>query len=475
MAHTRCLPRPAPSRLRPRLSQLGVHFVPILLALWLLCLLPLRAETEFPALSHLQARATPDWVRASVVYEIFPRQFSPTGNFAGITARLDDLMALGVNVLWLMPIHPIGKVKVKGSIGSPYAVRDYHAINSDYGTRDDLLALVRGAHARGMKVIIDIVANHTAWDNVLLVKNPRLYAHNGRGEIVSPYDWTDVAKLDYGNADTRAFMRDMLVYWIREYDLDGFRCDVAGEVPTDFWESVRVDLEAIKPGIFLLAEAKKPDLLVKAFDADYAWPMLATLNRVLMEGASAAALRATWENEEQARFPKDALHLRCSDNHDEPRAISRFGWNGALAASALMFTLDGIPLLYNGMEVGDTSESGDPALFERVPIFWKPKQRTHFLDTYRALIALRRSSPVLQHGSLSWLENSAPAAVVSFARTLGTEQVVTVINLSNRPLTTKIALQNPESLTLVLASSAAKPSDATEMHLGAFEWRIYKR
>ena len=439
--------------------------------------LPLRAEAVRDW-STIPARPSPAWIRDAVVYEIFPRQFSPKGDFAGITARLDELKALGVDVLWLMPIHPLGRLKAKGSIGSPYAVRDYYAVNPDYGTKEDFRRLVEGAHTRGLKVIIDIVANHTAWDSVMM-SNPSLYKRDASGQVISPHPgWADVAGLDYSNPDTRKYMREMLQYWVREFQLDGFRCDVAFEVPTGFWEEVRADLDKIRPGLFLLAEADNPELLVHAFDADYAWSMLRTLNKVLMDGAPASEFRRTWEESEQRDYPRGALHLRCTDNHDEARAVSRFGWNGALAASAMMFTLDGVPLLYNGMEVGDATESGDPALFERVPIFWQPRRRESFQGTYRQLIALRHSHPALQSGAVVWLENSAPQNLVSFLRRSEGEELATVVNFSNRPQSASIGIEHGGEFSLVLKSPARdggpKPG-LPEVALGAYEWRIYQR
>src|SRR5262249_5279717 len=186
--------------------------------------------------SRVSARATRSWVRDGVIYQIFPRNFSNEGNFKAVTAQLDRLKELGVTILWLMPIHPIGQVKKKGTIGSPYAVQDYYAINPDYGTRDDLKKLISESHRHNMKVVIDIVANHTAWDSVLM-KHPDWYKHDANGNITYPHDWSDIAALNYANPELRRYMTDMLKYWIREFDLDGFRCDVAGEVPTEFWEN----------------------------------------------------------------------------------------------------------------------------------------------------------------------------------------------------------------------------------------------
>jgi len=412
------------------------NFCKFALATLVLCLLlqpfGVAAQQSARDVSKEPARATRDWVRDGVVYEIFPRAFSQQGNFNGITARLDDLKDLGVNILWLMPIHPIGFEKKKGSIGSPYAVRDYYGINPEYGTKADFAKLIAAAHGRGMKVIIDIVANHTSWDNVMM-KNPEFYERDAQGRITYPHDWSDVAELNYQNPQLRRYMTDMLKYWVREFDLDGFRCDVAEEVPTDFWESARAELEKIKPDIVMLAEGHKAELLLKAFDFDYSWPLHSALTNVLQGRGSATDLREAW-GKEFAEWPRGSLHMRFSDNHDERRAIARFGEPGALAASALMFTLDGVPMLYNGMEVGDTTESGAPALFERLPIFWPiADRRPEFPRFYKQIIALRRSSNALRRGSLDWLANSDESRVLSYVRRAAGEEVLVAINLSNRP------------------------------------------
>jgi glycosidase len=383
--------------------------------------------------SKENARSAPDWVRDGVFYEIFPRVFSPTGDFKGVTARLDQLKDLGVTVLWLMPIHPIGKEKRKGAYGSPYAVQDYYAINPDYGTKEDFKALVHEAHKRRMKVIIDTVANHTAWDSVMM-KDKSFYTQDKNGNVMPPVtDWADVADLNYDNPKLRAYMIDVLRFWIREFDLDGFRCDVAGLVPTDFWEKAREEIEKEKKDIVMLAEWNSPDLLVKAFDLDYDWPLHTSLNEVLQGFKPATQIRQTWESD-RAKFPRGAIHLRFSDNHDERRAIARFGERAALAASALMFTLDGAPLLYNGMEAGDTTESGYPALFEKMPIFWQAEiRRPEFPQFYKKFIAIRKSSVALRRGDLTWLKNSDENRIVTFLRRDGSEEILVAINFSNEP------------------------------------------
>ena len=390
------------------------------------------AQPSARDVSKESARPTRDWVRDGVVYEIYPRAFSQQGDFNGITARLDNLKEMGVTILWLMPIHPIGQEKKKGTIGSPYAVRDYYGINPDYGTKADFQRLITEAHRRGMKVIIDIVANHTSWDSVLM-KHPEFYKRDAAGKITYPYDWFDIAALNYNNKELRQYMTEMLKYWIREFDLDGFRCDVAAELPTDFWENARVELERIKPDIFMLAEAHKAELLVKAFDADYSWPVHSALTDVLQGRKPASEIRAAWEAE-MKEWPRNSLHLRFSDNHDERRAIARFGERGTLAASALTFTLDGVPLLYNGMEVGDTTESGAPALFEKLPIFWPiAERRPEFPRFYKQIMVLRRESSAARRGSLEWLRNSDETRVVTYSRRTKNEELLVAINLSSSP------------------------------------------
>lgn len=384
--------------------------------------------------SKENARQSAEWIRDAVIYQIWERAYSQKGDFNGIASDLDRLKDLGVDVLWLMPVHPIGQVKKKGSIGSPYAVRDYYGVNPDYGTPADLKRLVAESHKRGMKVIIDVVLNHTAWDNKLIKEHPEFYKKNDKGEIIPPVpDWADVAGLDYSKPELRKYIIENLKSWIRDYDLDGFRCDVALFIPTDFWDEARAEVDKVKPNTIWLAEAEKPDLLVKAFDVDYAWNMHGTLTEVMQGAKPASALRKVWE-EQFSTFPRGSIRMRFSDNHDERRAIARFGEKGALAAQALMFALDGVPLVYNGMEAGDTAESGAPALFERLPIFWQfAERRPEFPRFYKSMIALRKSSIALRRGDVTWLRNSDENRVLTFTRRSGNEEILAAVNMTSVP------------------------------------------
>lgn len=429
----------------------------------------LRAQNKPQDLGALPARRSVDWLRSGVIYEIDVRTFSRAGTLNGVTEQLDRLQKLGATILWLMPIQPNGQVKKKGRLGSPYSIRDYYAIDPQFGSKGDLKRLIKEAHSRGQKVILDMVANHTAWDSVMMA-HPEFYKHNAQGEIIAPHDWDDVAALNYENAGLRQYMLDLLKYWVKEFDIDGYRCDVAFEVPTDFWEQARRELEQIKPDFMMLAEASKPELLRSAFDIDYSWPLLKTLNRVMMQGEPATAVRDVIE-EQKRLFPKGALHMRMSDDHDEERAIARYGTNGALAASALMFTLDGVPMLYSGMEVGDSTESGGPALFEAPKVIWQMRERRpEFAAFYQAMIPFRRQHEALRDGELIWVHNSDERRIVTFRRRTDKEELLIALNLSNIPFSGTVETEGMKWAE-ALPKSAGTPLPA--LSLGPFGWRIF--
>ena len=454
-----------------------IRFLPRVLAGFWLATVLVSAAAADRDFSKERARSAPQWLRDAVVYELYPRAFSAAGNFNGVTARLDELKDLGVDILWLMPIHPIGEKLRKGTLGSPYAVRDYYAINPDYGTPEDLKRLVTAAHQRGLKVILDVVLNHSAWDNVLITQHPEFYKHDANGKIIPPVpEWSDVAGFNYANPQLRDYMIAMLRHWVADFGVDGFRCDVASMVPVDFWEQARAALEPVKPDILMLAEASQPDLLLKAFDFDYSWPLHGTLNNVLLRGAPVSDLRRSWE-ESLRQFPQGSLHLRITDNHDEARAVARFSIRGALAAAALMFTLDGVPLLYNGMEVGDATESGDPALFEKLPVFWQPKERPPLRDIYRDLIKLRKQYAPFRNDRVVWLRNSNEADLVTLMRLDDKDEFVVVINFSSRPQLGWVEVMNDQQFKPVkMAGLPGAPASGFPLfRLNGFEWRIYHR
>ena len=426
--------------------------------------------------SGLPARPSPDWLRSGTVYEIFPRDFSAAGNLDGVTARLDALHSLGVNILWTMPIHPIGKKFRKGEFGSPYSIADYYAVDSDYGTVADYRRFVSEAHKRDLKVIMDLVVDHTAWDSVMM-RHPEFYRHDAKGKIISPVPaWTDVAALNYENPALRQYIIAMLKYWVTNCDVDGFRCDAAAMIPTDFWVQARHELTQIKPDLVLLAEASKPELLTNAFDIDYSWPLLSTVRDVLAQKKPSSSIQRSWE-ESRAHFPKDSLHLRIVDDHDEDRATMRFGINRTLAASALMFTLDGVPLIYNGMETGDRTASSGDALFDKRTISWQSKENPALPGIYQELVQLRHQYPVLDNSRVEWLHNSSEASLVTFDRADEKDELLVAINFSDRPVTAKIDVKNADGFTPLNFAGlpAFQGGRLPTIRLNQYEWRIFHR
>lgn len=423
-----------------------------------------------------EALKGPNWVPNSVIYSIFPRNFSKEGNFTGITQRIDQLKELGVDVLWLMPIHSIGDAKKKGSIGSPYCVQDYERINPAYGTHEDLKKLIQKAHQVGLKVIVDAVLNHTSWDCVLM-RHPQFYRKNDSNEIVSPLpEWCDVAALDYTNPELQAYIVGMLKSWLCEWDLDGFRFDASDFIPLDFWKKVRQELHQVKPDILLLGEGEKPEAICTGFDLDYDWKFKNALDSIVMNGAPATETVQALLRTEDEIFPKGALHLRFSDNHDEKRAIARYGEKGALAASVIIFTMNGVPLIYNGMEVGDATESRDPALFEKMPIFWDSAEiRPEFKNFYPKMIALRKKYPAFWRGDFKWLKNSSEERILTYLRSADGETLFVAVNLSNQPFTGTVNLKGTfEDITPRREELNTLLHLFPTLSLGAWEYRIYK-
>ena len=328
-----------------------------------------------------------------------------------------------------------------------------------------------------MKVILDIVAGHTAWDSVLMDR-PQFYKKDASGNIIPANPgWTDVAGLNYENQELRRYMVEMLKHWLKEYSVDGFRCDVAFTVPTDFWDSARAELEQVHPGIIMLADANAaPGLLAKAFNMDNSAALHAAVNRVMSGVAPAYLINRSWDNTKQL-FPEGALHLRFTDNHENTRAVVRFGLSGALAAQVLMLTLDGVPLFYNGMEVGDATESTDPALFEKMPINWSPGGRPPLRDIYRSLIKLRKQHPAFSNDTVVWLPNTTPAEVVTLQRKDDKNEFVILINLSSRMVSGSVEVPEADAFTPLKIEGvpAAPASPLPEFRLGGYEWRIYQR
>jgi len=388
--------------------------------------------------SSMPARKSADWVKDAVIYEVYLRSVSPEGTFVGLEHRLPELRSLGVTVLWLMPIHPVGLKNRKGSLGSPYAVQDYYGINPEFGTLEDFKHLLAAAHAQNMKLIIDLVANHTSWDSKLVAEHPEWFTHDASGQIVPPNkDWTDVADLDYSHQTLRKYMIDMMVWWVRDIGIDGFRCDVAELVPTDFWEEARARLDKIKP-IMMLSEGSLPEHHVKAFDVTYSWNVYDVLE-VLFSGKRPATLLDEILKTESLQFPQGSLRMRFHTNHDknawDAPAIEKFGEEGFGLAAVLAGTLPGVPMLYNGEEVANNKRLD---LFEKVSIDWSahPELRKFFEKLY----TLRKKNHALSRGSMIRAVSQDDQDVYAFFRVAGKEKVFVVLNFSAQPRFTSVRI-----------------------------------
>jgi len=378
----------------------------------------------------------PEWSRDAAIYQLNTRQFTPQGTFRAAQEQLPRLRDLGVRIVWLMPVHPIGEKNRKGPLGSPYSVRDYYGVNSEFGSMDDLKAFIEAAHELGLYVIIDWVANHTAWDNPLVEKQPDWFSRDRAGQPHPPAwtDWSDVVQLDWSQPLLWNYMADVMTWWVKEVGVDGFRADVAGFVPVAFWDGLRAELERIRP-VFMLAEWKTPGLQANAFDATYAWEWYETVHRIAQGQADVSALRA-FHYEEEGSWPLDAMRMLFVSNHDknswEGTQFEAFG-DALDNAIVLSVVSRGIPLIYNGQEAGNSKRL---AFFDREPIDW----REHPIEElYRRLFALKKNNSALWNGAwgapMEPVFNDVEDRVFSFLRDNGKDRVFGAFNFSDETVT----------------------------------------
>lgn len=390
-----------------------------------------KPDQKYQPKSYVEI-TTPEWVKNATLYELNIRQFSEEGTFKAIESELPRLKKLGIDIIWLMPIHPIGELHRKGTLGSYYSVKNYLEVNPEFGTEEDFRHLVKAIHEEGMYVILDWVANHTSWDNNLVTEHPEWYMKSRKNTFQSTRwrDYDDIIELDYSHPELRKYMTKAMKYWIREYDIDGYRCDIASFVPIDFWETVRKELDTIKP-IFMLAEAEDKDLHRKAFDATYNWTLWNILHQIAMNHASVKTLGETYLAEHVSIFPKEGIRMNFIDNHDknswEGTPKSNFGeaMKAMMVFSALM---DGIPLVYNGQEAGlDRSLE----FFEKDTIHWQAHDHA---TLYSTLFSLKHKNKALWNGKYGGemvrIMNDRMDQVISFVREKEGDKVLVFLNLS---------------------------------------------
>ncbi len=413
-----------------------------------------------------------EWSKNLSIYEVNIRQYTPEGTFNAFAEHLPRLKELGTDILWLMPIHPIGEKNRKGTLGSYYSVKDYYGINPEFGTEEDFRSLVAKIHEMDMYIIIDWVANHSAWDNELIYTNPEWYTKNEAGEIVSPVDdWSDVADFNFDVPEMRDYMIEALKYWVKEFNIDGYRCDVAGMVPFDFWNKTRTELDKIKP-VFMLAEAWEPELHENGFDMTYAWGMHHIFNEIAQGKKTIQDLVERLEKE-KTDYDFADYRMHFISNHDEN------SWNGTVeerlgdaaeAFAVLSVTIPGMPLIYSGQEACLDKRL---EFFEKDEIDWS--KECHFDELYSALLKLKKENPALWNGNfggtMERIETNADGNIFAFSRVKDDHKVITILNLSAEEVEFEFANQIDGSN---LSELFTDEEFANSYSLAAWDYKVFK-
>jgi len=407
----------------------------------------------------LVSKPVSEAVQKAVIYQLFLRPFTPEGTLSSAARMLPHLAALGVDIVYLCPTmladddprpefwSPRQNASGLGNPCNPYRVKDYFHTDPEYGTNEDLRTFVDAAHRLGMKVLLDLVYFHCGPQAVFLQDHPGFVRHNPDGSV--KHGMWHFPELNFENPELREYLWENMVFWIRTCGVDGYRTDVEGAVPTDFWEEGRRRMEAVKPEVVMLAESENPPTLAAAHDLSYAFAWSTCLKQVFLDGEPAGRIRACWE-EMQARMPQGTRFIRCTENHDIAMDLGEGRWNlisppeRAEAAMLLNFTLDGVPFLYNGDEIGDGalhSIYGNRFHGKTYLIDWSkamtPAGQTRLAFT-RELIRLRHACDALTRGGVRWLPTDRPDAVAAFARATAGERIYTLVNATAEPCRARV-------------------------------------
>ena len=434
-----------------------------------------KGHTETRVLQH------PDWSKNATIYEVNIRQHTPEGTFAAFEKDIPRLKSMGVDILWLMPIHPIGVINRKGGLGSHYSVKDYKAVNPEYGTMDDFKRLVKTAHDNGMKVIIDWVANHSAFDNNWTKDHLDYYLLDTAGKVQPPLgtDWTDVAQLNYENKALWYGMTDALKFWVRDCDIDGYRCDVAEKVPTTYWNEARAALDSIKP-VFMLAEAEKKEHHLKAFDMSYTWEFMHITNE-FAKGKKSLTDIDNYMAKQDTAFPRSAYRMYFTTNHDENSwngtGYERLG-NARQVMDVLAFTIGGMPLLYSGQEGGEQYPDGKAhrlSFFEKDTVRWNDYK---FQDFYSKLLHLHHDNPAMWNGEFGGdfkrIKTSSDDVLYCFSRTKDQNQVIVLLNFSDKPRSVDFISELPQGEFMsIFNSQSLTLFDKGNQELPAYGYQVF--
>jgi len=384
----------------------------------------------------------PEWSKNATIYEVNLRQYTNEGTFRSFESHLQRLKKMGVDIIWLMPIHPIGEKNRKGGLGSYYSVKDFRGINPEFGTMQDFKNLVNKIHSMGMYVIIDWVGNHSAWDNPLATTHPHWYTKTRSGNFQPTpwYDWDDVIDFDYDNPDFRKYMTESLKFWVKEANIDGYRADVAGFIPVDFWENARAELDQIKP-VFMLAEWESRDLYKKSFDMTYSWTLFDKLKDATTQNKGIAGL-VEYLSHDVNSVPKNAYRMVFTDNHDMN------SWNGTPQKNfgdglktSIVFTgvVNGMQLCYSGQEAGLNRSL---KFFDKDPIEWKDHENEVL---FSKLFHLKHENQALWNGKYGGemirVVNDHQDRVVSFYREKNQDAVLPIFNFSDKTVEVNLDTQ----------------------------------
>lgn len=373
------------------------------------------------------------FLAASNIYAVNMRQYTPEGTFDAFARHLPRLKDMGVEILWLMPIHPIGKLNRKGTLGSYYSITDYTDVNPEYGTLSDFHELVAQIHSLGMRVILDWVANHTAWDNVWTISHPEFYEKDAQGNFKPPYDWEDVLQIDHGSAGEQQAMIDAMKYWVTDFNIDGFRADLAHLTPLPFWINARTQLTPLKENLIWLAETEHINYH-EAFDISFSWKWMHDTEDYCKGQKTINDLLATLRHYAND-FPATALRMYFTSNHDENSWCgTEFEKYGIWAKNLAVFshTWCGVSMLYTGQELPVTRRL---KFFDKDTIDWSAGIQYH--DFYKTLLQLRKSNSALQAGLNSFpviIKADNEQKVLAFFRKSESACVIVLLNMDNQPL-----------------------------------------
>lgn len=446
----------------------SVTLLIIIISIFAACLTAEKTERKKSEVNH------PDWTRNAVIYEVNVRQYSPEGTFKAFEKDLQRLKELGIDILWLMPIHPIGEKNRKGPLGSYYSVKDFKEVNPEYGTMDDFKDLVKSVHGQGMKIIIDWVPNHSSWDNPLTVEHPEYYMKDSAGNYVSPFDWTDVIRFDYTNDSMRKYMTETMKWWISETDIDGYRCDVAHMVPVDYWEELMPELNSVKP-VFMLAESDQPELHDKAFDMTYDWKLHHIFNQVAKNEKSPYAIAEHFHWVDSV-YAEDSYLMQFTSNHDENSwngtEFERMG-EGAKAYAVLAATLPDMLLIYNGQESAFNERL---KFFEKDTIDWGDYSYTGF---YKSLTGLKDRNKAIYNGNEGgkpeFLTGAADSLVFAFKRESGTDKILVVCNLRDTTIQYKLNLPaEMKNMKEIFTNKERSFKKETEITLTPWQFMVFE-